>query len=60
MFVCLFVCLPVSLPYRVKNPAFLVHAVEVDTRSRDSKIYAKSGEVHGEVANVPVSDSHWW
>jgi hypothetical protein len=37
----------------------LVHAVEVDSQQRENKVYSKVGEVHGEVANVPLSDSSW-
>jgi hypothetical protein len=48
-----------SSGYKVKNPAFLVHAVEVDSQQRENKVYSKVGEVHGEVANVPLSDSSW-
>ena len=42
---------------RVKNPAFLLHAVEVDSQRRAHRVYSKVGEVLGEGANVPVSDS---
>jgi hypothetical protein len=43
----------------VKNPAFLVHAIELDNQLRESKIYSKVGEVHGSTADVPISDSNW-
>lgn len=45
--------------YRVKNPSFFVHAIELDDQVRRQRLYSKVGEVHGEGANVPVSDSHW-